>query len=355
MRQFKLLLVGPYPPPYGGIAMTVFDLQQYLQAQPAYHVEVLNIGEGRSAINAQCIGVRGAFDFFHKVMSFARRGYLIHLETNGHNLKSWISALICSVAGYLNGRKTIIAFGSGNLPTYLLHLNQCKKLVVKVVLALAGVVICRNQNMVEAIQNVRERQDRIEIVPGFMGLHTRKLIDVPQDIREFCDSHTPLIGATVTLEPEYGASLALKAIQRLLHKYPNLGLVMLGIGPEGAKQLPGLADVREHVFLTGAVDANVSLSVMRHFGLFLRPTYFDGDSLSVREALALGIPVVASNTGLRPKGVVLFEPGQIDDLERKLDYAIQHREELMVNQLNAPQTGSGVDLMMQIYRRVSNQ
>jgi hypothetical protein len=91
-------------------------------------------------------------------MSFARRGYLIHLETNGHNFKSWLSALICAMAGYLNGRKTIIAFGSGNLPAFLLQLNQLKMIVVKTVLTLAGVVICRNQTMVEAIQTVSGRQ-----------------------------------------------------------------------------------------------------------------------------------------------------------------------------------------------------
>ncbi len=354
MRQFKLLLVGPYPPPYGGIAMTVFDLQQYLLGQRTCHVEVLNIGEGRAVINDQFIGAKGALDFFHKVMSFAGRGYLIHLETNGHNFKSWISALICSAAGYLNGRKTIIAFGSGNLPAYLLQLNRWKKVVVKAVLALAGVVICRNQNMVEAIQNVRERQDRIEIVPGFMGLHTRKLIDVPQDVRAFCDAHTPLIGATVTLEPEYGASLALQAIQRLRHSHPKVGLILLGIGPEGENQLPEYASVRQHVLLAGAVDASVALSVMRHLGLFLRPAYFDGDSLSVREALALGIPVVASNTGLRPKGVVLFQPGQIDDLEAKLNYALHHREEL-ASQRNEFETQGGVERMMQIYQRLINE
>lgn len=354
-KQFKLLLVGPYPPPYGGIAMTVFDLQQYLLQQCACHVEVLNIGQGRAVKNGQCIGARGAFDFLHKVMSFARRGYLIHLETNGHNLKSWISALICSAAGYLNGRKTIIAFGSGNLPAYLIQLNRWKKVIVKAVLASAGVVICRNQNMVEAIQKVRECQDRIEIVPGFMGVHARKRIDVPQTIREFCDTHTPLIGATVTLEPVYGVSLALQAIQRLLHNHPDLGLIMLGIGPQDAEQLPEFASVERHVFLAGAVDANVSLSVMRRLSLFLRPTYFDGDSLSVREALALGIPVVASNTGLRPKGVVLFEPGQINDLERQLTYAIHHREELVANQKGRTEMRGGVDLMMQIYRRLSNQ
>jgi glycogen synthase len=305
--------------------------------------------------NDQCIGAKGAFDFFHKVMTFAWRGYLIHLETNGHNFKSWISALICSVAGYLNGRKTIIAFGSGNLPAYLLQLNRWKKVVVKAVLVLAGVIICRNQNMVEAIQNVRGLDERIEIVPGFMGLHTRKRCDIPQDVRKFCDAHTPLIGATVTLEPEYGASLAIQAVQRLRRNYPSLGLVLLGIGPEGEHQLPEYASVRQHVLLAGAVDASVALSVMGHLGLFLRPTYFDGDSLSVREALALGIPVVASNTGLRPKGVVLFEPGQIDDLNEKLNYALHHREELMASQLNQFETQGGVNLMLQIYRRLSNE
>jgi glycogen synthase len=288
-------------------------------------------------------------------MSFAGRGYLIHLETNGHNLKSWLSALICSAAGYLNGRKTIIAFGSGNLPAYLAQLNRWKKIVVKAALSLAGVVICRNQNMVEAIQKVRECQDRIEIVPGFMGLHTRKLIDVPQAVKSFCDAHAPLIGAMVTPEPEYGASLAIQAIQRLLQNYPKLGLILIGIGPESEKQLPEYASVRKHVLLTGAVDANIALGVMKHLGLFLRPTYFDGDSLSVREALAVGIPVVASNTGLRPKGVVLFEAGQIDDLEKQLNYALRHREELMGKQQNESETRGGVDLMLQIYRRLSNQ
>jgi len=355
MRQLKLLLVGPYPPPYGGIAMTVFDIQQYLLAHRMCHVEVLDIGEGRATKNGETLRVTGPWDFIHQVMSFARKGYLIHLETNGHNFKSWISALICSAAGCLNGRKTIIAFGSGNLPAYLLQLNRWMRVVVKAVLGSAGVVICRNQNMVEAIQKVSEHHDRIEIVPGFMGLHTRKLIDVPQNIKTFCDEHTPLIGATVTLEPEYGASLALQAIQRLLPKHPRLGLVLLGIGPEEAKKLPEYAAMRSQVFPAGAVEANVALSIMRQLGLFLRPTYFDGDSLSIREAIALGIPVVASNTGLRPTGVVLFEPGQIDDLEKQLSYALHHREEITANQCNASETGGGVDKMMQIYRRLSNQ
>jgi hypothetical protein len=38
----------------------------------------------------------------------------------------------------------------------------------------------------------------------------------------------------------------------------------------------------------------------------LRPTQYDGDSVSVREALAMGTRVLASRTAMRPPGVLLL-------------------------------------------------
>jgi glycogen(starch) synthase len=47
---------------------------------------------------------------------------------------------------------------------------------------------------------------------------------------------------------------------------------------------------------------------------FIRPTLTDGDSIAVREALSLGIPVVASDAVTRPHGCVLFKTGDALDL-----------------------------------------
>jgi len=41
-------------------------------------------------------------------------------------------------------------------------------------------------------------------------------------------------------------------------------------------------------------------------GALLRTTLYDGDSVSVREALYLGTPVIASDNGMRPAGVKLI-------------------------------------------------
>jgi glycosyltransferase involved in cell wall biosynthesis len=43
---------------------------------------------------------------------------------------------------------------------------------------------------------------------------------------------------------------------------------------------------------------------MAQCSVFVRPTYFDGDAASVREALALGVPVVASDVGGTKDAVV---------------------------------------------------
>jgi glycosyltransferase involved in cell wall biosynthesis len=40
----------------------------------------------------------------------------------------------------------------------------------------------------------------------------------------------------------------------------------------------------------------------------LRTTWYDGDALSVREALHFGLPVIATDNGMRPEGVRLIPP-----------------------------------------------
>ena len=61
---------------------------------------------------------------------------------------------------------------------------------------------------------------------------------------------------------------------------------------------------------------------MSSLDVFVRPTYFDGDASSVREALTLGVRVVASDTDFRPEGVWRFPPGDADALAAAIETAL---------------------------------
>ena len=69
-----------------------------------------------------------------------------------------------------------------------------------------------------------------------------------------------------------------------------------------------------------------TLVAIRGCDAFLRTTRYDGDSISVREALALGTPVVASETGMRPDGIIPFPVGDAVALERAVGHALEARK-----------------------------
>jgi glycosyltransferase involved in cell wall biosynthesis len=68
-------------------------------------------------------------------------------------------------------------------------------------------------------------------------------------------------------------------------------------------------------FLVGPVEI---WPLFKSAQLFLRITTTDGDSVAVREALAFGCGVVASNVVARPEGVVLVSLGDTEGLTRAI-------------------------------------
>ena len=57
--------------------------------------------------------------------------------------------------------------------------------------------------------------------------------------------------------------------------------------------------------------------------VMLRTTLYDGDALSVREALQLGTPVIASDNGMRPQGVRLIPKADLGALVSATEFELQ--------------------------------
>lgn len=57
--------------------------------------------------------------------------------------------------------------------------------------------------------------------------------------------------------------------------------------------------------------------------VYIRPTCTDGDSVAVREALDMGVQVVASNVCMRPNRTLVYEYGNMDDFINKVTTALK--------------------------------
>ena len=306
----KVLLAGPYPPPYGGLSIQLCQWQRYLAATGNYLCQILNIGESRRMDLEGCLSVTGNLAFLRKVFQYARSEYLIHLLTNGHNFKSWLSCLVCATAGVVNHRQTLIVLGSGNTASYLSQAGSMAKMIAWLTLKLAGHMICRNEETRIALLQCGASEDKVSIVPGFLGVDTSTILSAPDMVCDFVDCHEPVFGATATMEPEYGIPLMLALVERLHSTYPRLGLILMGPNPDAVRSRD--EPLPSNVLTTGPLPHASVIGTMQRLHVFLRPTNFEGDSVSVREALALNIPVVASQVGFRPPGVTLFPAGDLE-------------------------------------------
>lgn len=311
----RVLIVGPYPPPYGGLSVQIARLQALLESSHEYTCEVFNIGEQRREKLDGAISVEGHIGFLKAIFLSAARGQIIHLVTSGHNVKSWLSALTCMLAGRLNGGRTLLVLGSGNLPEYISRAGLALTIAIKLSVRLAGRIVCRNEASREALESAGADGSRILIIPGYLGVTPSEVKAPPPAIEDFMNGGAPVIATHATLDPEYALPLLMELLARLAKKHPRVRLVLIGISAAEASKSPGYEELKERIYFTGYLEHPKTLSVIKRADLFLRATYFDGDSNSVREALALGVPVVASATDLRPDGVNLFRVGDIEHLE----------------------------------------
>jgi glycosyltransferase involved in cell wall biosynthesis len=151
---------------------------------------------------------------------------------------------------------------------------------------------------------------------------------LPVEIEGFFTEHAPVIACVGLYEPTYGFRHAIRLLDDLRQRHPRAGLLLIGDrqGDEGCRELIAALRLTEDVHLCGNLDHDGCLATLRRATVFLRPTRFDGDSLSVREALALGVPVVASATDFRPPGVVLYDYADFDDLVGKVEETLRRAD-----------------------------
>ena len=69
------------------------------------------------------------------------------------------------------------------------------------------------------------------------------------------------------------------------------------------------------------------ISLFQYCDICLRPTKTDGDSLTVREALAMNCKVIASDASARPDGTIIYHLGNSDDLLKKVVETLDVLEE----------------------------
>ncbi|MCU1538525.1 MAG: hypothetical protein JWP82_2876 [Humibacillus sp.] len=183
----------------------------------------------------------------------------------------------------------------------------------------AGQVAAMSPQRARAVLGVLRTFDELWVVNAAIrevlppDLAARTTVVTPFDARAVAargsvrrDPHALVVATNAGLA-HYNARLVLDALPLVRERWPDATLRVLAYG----RETPELAALRADAASTPGVELSFDLGgeqvseVLAGAGVFLRPTSWDGDSVIVREALALGARVVASDLAPRPRGVEL--------------------------------------------------
>jgi len=298
----NVLLVGPVPPPAGGIATSVAGLAAALRRRGAA-VQIVDPGRGR---------VRAAA----AIAAATVRRAVVHVHVCGHNRRSFL--LVAAARALAPTSPLVVTLHSGILVSYLEGLAPAHRRLVRAVLATASRIVCVSAATADAVVALGLPRARVEVASPFIA---EALDATPTAPRADSELTLSMMAAP---EPLYGMALVAEAFPQIAAAHPDARLIVFGTGGADARLADALAarGLGDRVAALGELPHASVLDLLRRSHVFLRPTYADGDSMTVREALAVGCRVVASDASARPPGTVLFPTGDARALAGAVERAL---------------------------------
>jgi glycogen synthase len=317
MKDRRTVLAGFYPPPFAGEPVHVMQLAQLLR-EHGLTVQILNLNR-QADPSHEYHSSGNRLGLLWRLLTLADRASILHLHTNGHSRKSWLMILVASLAGRLRGITAILTLHSGLLPGYVARFGAVRRRLARWILRPFTRVICVNPEICRSVKSLGVGATRTAVIPAFLGVPSAP--ELSSSDRALVAGFRPLLVAVAGGEedPERGLAVVLGAVQQLTPLHPNLGAILMG-WQVGQKTRPLISELglTGHAVCLGEVSHDRCLALLRASDVTVRSTFVDGDAITVREALAFGVPVVASDTDFRPEGVTLFRRGDVSDLVAKL-------------------------------------
>lgn len=315
----KIAIIGPCPPPYGGISIHIQRTLFYLDRAGFNHDFYL---ENKTAGN-----IPRYYEFYGlgKLISFLRlffkRYKLIH-----HHSPSWEVRVILSIYGMFGKNIYLHIHGSSLRDT--IEANGIKSFLTKKFLKFAN-IIADNKDIADLA--VKHQAKSVAIIDAFLPPIYKESIykEFIAQYGEILENRNYVISMVGWFsyygrEDLYGFDIALQALHKFKKEVDESVLLLASINGVRSEKLH--QEIKNYIekknlnnnviFIYDNLPQIWPIYIISN--VFIRPTFSDGSALSVKEAMWFETPVIASDCVPRPKGVILFKNRSSGDLFKKL-------------------------------------
>jgi len=232
--------------------------------------------------------------------------------------KRYVIPLITFVQGYEADLKAIIVKRILGMEPQPGLLSQIFALRDKILFYTSDKILCVSPGLVEYVKGLLPRKHWSKI--KFISHSLQYVKEIPKEAFAWADNfinslntlndNEPLLIIVVGTGLTKGTDIAIKAHKHIIEKYPDSYMLIVGkLIDLKYIQLAQKLSIKEKVIFLENLPREKVLVLLSRSTIFLSPSFSEGFSWAVAEAMALGVPVVTyANKGIseaREKGAVI--------------------------------------------------
>jgi glycosyltransferase involved in cell wall biosynthesis len=288
LHGLKVAVVGPLPPPSGGMANQTRQLAELLTREGAT-VTVVQVNAPYPVKAVARIPVVRALTrllpYVARLFRAASNADVVHVMANSGWSWHLFAAPAILIARW-RGVPSVVNYRGGEAATFLAGSHA----LVRFGLRRSSALVVPSRYLQEVFWSHRIRSD---VVPNIIDLERFRPRTEPR--RE----NTARILVPRNLEPIYDVATALRALRILREALPDVRMTVAGSGPERERleRLASELGVADAVEFCGRVERDAMAALYRDADVVVNPSRVDNMPNSVLEALASGVPVVSTNVG----------------------------------------------------------
>jgi glycosyltransferase involved in cell wall biosynthesis len=317
----KIILLGPYPPPYGGVAVYIHTLKEFIK-RFGFDYEV-KIYRERWDLSSDC--VRPTFISVYKNFSKVTGNdtcmdsctfFLEYPSTRA--TFAWLLIKI------LKRFRWIKIIHDGTLPTRYKGFGFIEKILFRLSIQCVDEFIVVSEDLLLFLQKRINVKQRVLLIKSLLPLPPNTFEhSVPPEIMKLISQYDKLVSSIGVFTPNYGFEHIANAVEIIRQEFGiNIGLLLIdgSFANDESYRSKVLRGRKWVVVLKNVPHAQV-LQILMKSDVFVRGAALESYGLSRVEALWAGIPVVATRVG-ETRGMLLYDFGKEKELVQQIRRAL---------------------------------
>ena len=317
----NIFLFGPYPPPYGGVAIYMETLNEFLK-KSGFECK-LRIYPG--GINSKKDRVRQNFtSIYRNFHDISRDDICLDSCTLLLEYPSFQAIFTWLLIKVLKGFRWIKIIHDGSLPSRYQNFGLIQKLLFHLSINYVDEFIAVSNDLSNWLSTKINVKKKVSFIGSLLPILPDALnASLPSQIEKSISRYDKLICSIGAFIPTYGFKHIADAVEGIRRESGlNIGLLLIeGSFAHAENYNSEVMQQREWIIVLRDIPHSQVLNILKRSDVFVRGVAFESYGLSRVEALWSGTPVVATRVG-ETRGMLLYEYGNEKELIEQIKKAL---------------------------------